>query len=181
MRQTNLQRVVLLGLVALLVPLILIAATDHKQPRRQYQVVDGSLEIASPSSRAFQLGPDSAEAIGWGVMAAAATNASSPNFAVEGTAGQPVVGVSSSPSFGMSQGYLSEPVPSYLCGDANGDGTVNITDAVYLINYIFGGGPAPEPLVAGDVNCDETVNITDAVYLITYIFGGGPEPCAECP
>ena len=29
------------------------------------------------------------------------------------------------------------------CGDVNCDGTANITDAVYLITYIFGGGPVP--------------------------------------
>ena len=62
-------------------------------------------------------------------------------------------------------------------GDANGDGTTNVTDAVYLINYIFSGGPAPEPEWAGDANCDGTVNVTDAVYLIQYIFAGGPPPC----
>jgi hypothetical protein len=72
------------------------------------------------------------------------------------------------------------PAPDYVCGDANGDGSANITDAVYLINYIFAGGPVPEPLEAGDTNCDGAVNITDAVYLIEYIFSGGPEPCAEC-
>ncbi len=32
---------------------------------------------------------------------------------------------------------------SGVCGDVNCDGTANITDAVYLIQYIFGGGPAP--------------------------------------
>jgi hypothetical protein len=68
-----------------------------------------------------------------------------------------------------------------ICGDADGDEIVNISDAVYLISYIFGGGPAPDPLLAGDCDCDEIVNISDAVYLIAYIFGGGPEPCAECP
>lgn len=68
----------------------------------------------------------------------------------------------------------------YLCGDANNDEIANITDAVYLINYIFGGGDAPDPYEAGDTNCDDLVNITDAVYLISYIFNGGPEPCAEC-
>jgi len=65
------------------------------------------------------------------------------------------------------------------CGDADGDKVVNIGDAVYLINYIFKGGPAPEPLGSGDANCDTIVNIGDAVYLINYIFKGGPEPC--CP
>jgi hypothetical protein len=70
---------------------------------------------------------------------------------------------------------------SFVCGDADGNGIVNISDAVYLIAYIFGGGPPPDPLLSGDVNCDEIANISDGVYLIAYIFGGGPAPCAECP
>ena len=68
----------------------------------------------------------------------------------------------------------------YVCGDANGSGSINISDAVYLIAYIFSGGPAPSPLLAGDANCTSTVNISDAVYLIAYIFSGGPTPCAGC-
>ncbi|MFH2055319.1 MAG: dockerin type I repeat-containing protein [bacterium] len=64
----------------------------------------------------------------------------------------------------------------YIAGDANGDGIVNVTDAVFLIQYIFNHGPAPVPLVSGDANCDGLVNVTDAVYLIQYIFAGGPAP-----
>jgi hypothetical protein len=69
----------------------------------------------------------------------------------------------------------------YVCGDADGNGIVNISDAVFLIGYIFGGGAAPEPLLSGDADCNEIVNISDAVYLIAYIFGGGAVPCAACP
>lgn len=65
----------------------------------------------------------------------------------------------------------------YICGDANADELVNITDAVYLIQYIFSGGAEPNPYMSGDANCDEIVNITDAVYLIQYIFSGGYTPC----
>jgi hypothetical protein len=38
-----------------------------------------------------------------------------------------------------------QTVLSYECasGDANADGTVNVADAVYLINYVFKGGPEP--------------------------------------
>ena len=68
---------------------------------------------------------------------------------------------------------------TYLCGDANGDGVVNLADAVFLINYVFKGGAAPDPLEAGDANCDDAVNLADAVHLINYIFKDGPEPC--CP
>ena len=69
----------------------------------------------------------------------------------------------------------------YLCGDADSNDLVNIADVVYLISYVFGGGPAPQPLSAGDADCDGLVNIADVVYLIAYIFGGGSEPCAHCP
>jgi uncharacterized Ntn-hydrolase superfamily protein len=77
--------------------------------------------------------------------------------------------------------YLSQH-PSliyYLCGDANLDQTTNVADAVYLINWIFKGGPAPVPLEAGDANCDSQTNVGDAVYLINYVFKSGPPPC--CP
>lgn len=65
------------------------------------------------------------------------------------------------------------------CGDADGNTIWNISDAVFLIAYIFGGGPAPDPLCLGDADGNGIVNISDAVYLIAYIFGGGPEP--HCP
>jgi hypothetical protein len=57
-----------------------------------------------------------------------------------------------------------------LGGDANGDGVINSTEVVYLINYLFIGGPAPEPWHLGDANCDGTMNVNDAVYLINYLF-----------
>lgn len=67
-----------------------------------------------------------------------------------------------------------------VCGDANADFSVDISDAVYLIAFIFSGGPAPTPNEVGDVNCDGAVDISDAVYLIAHIFSGGPPPCASC-
>jgi hypothetical protein len=71
--------------------------------------------------------------------------------------------------------------PSWYCGDANGDLVVNISDATFLIAYIFADGPAPDPLESGDADCSGGVNVSDAVYIIAYIFAGGPEPCADCP
>ncbi len=66
------------------------------------------------------------------------------------------------------------------CGDANSDGAVDISDAVFLIQYIFAGGAAPGTCTyafgKGDANGDCTVDISDAVYLIQYIFAGGAAP-----
>jgi C1A family cysteine protease len=70
--------------------------------------------------------------------------------------------------------------PPDSCGDANGDGAVDISDAISLIAYIFSGGSAPSPLLAGDANCDKAVDISDVVYLIAYIFSGGAPPCDAC-
>ena len=66
----------------------------------------------------------------------------------------------------------------YICGDANSDSRVNVSDAVFIINYVFSAGDAPQPLEAAEVNCDSKVNVSDAVYLINFVFAGGSAPCA---
>jgi murein tripeptide amidase MpaA len=68
-------------------------------------------------------------------------------------------------------------IPTYICGDPNGDEDVNVSDAVYIINYVFAGGNPPDPMESGDTNCDETVNVSDAVLIINYVFMGGNYPC----
>jgi len=73
-----------------------------------------------------------------------------------------------------------EMTPINVCGDVDNSGGVDIDDAVYLINYIFAGGPAPDPSWIGDADCSGGIDIDDAVFLIQYIFGGGPAPCTGC-
>jgi hypothetical protein len=65
----------------------------------------------------------------------------------------------------------------FVCGDANGDEVVDISDVVYLISYLFRSGDPPVPMQAGDVNLDGIVHSADVVYLINYLFKGGPAPC----
>jgi agmatine deiminase len=79
--------------------------------------------------------------------------------------------------------YVSGPTCSftteldYICGDANGDEEVNVSDAVSIINYVFAGGNPPDPIESGNVNCDTEVNVSDAVWIINYVFVGGNIPC----
>ncbi|MEZ5359498.1 MAG: hypothetical protein R3F48_11815 [Candidatus Zixiibacteriota bacterium] len=68
----------------------------------------------------------------------------------------------------------------YLAGDCNADGYFNIGDAVSLIDYIFKGGNAPQPICTGDVNCDGYCNVADPVYIVNYIFRQGSAPCTGC-
>jgi len=69
--------------------------------------------------------------------------------------------------------------PDYMCGDANSDEVINVADAVFIVNYVFKGGAAPDPLAAADANSDGDANLADCVFIINYVFKGGEAPA--CP
>jgi hypothetical protein len=68
-------------------------------------------------------------------------------------------------------------VKTFVCGDADGSGNVDIDDAVFLINYVFAAGPEPDPYESGDADCSVGIDIDDIVYIIGFIFSGGNVPC----
>jgi hypothetical protein len=76
----------------------------------------------------------------------------------------------------LSPFTLGIPV-EYICGDTDGSVAIDIDDVVYLIAFIFSGGPEPVPYESGDANCSGGVDIDDVVWLISYIFSGGYAPC----
>lgn len=77
--------------------------------------------------------------------------------------------------------HAKNPYTNYTPGDVNNDGSANLADAVYLINYIFKTGPEPQPYICvGDVNADGITNIGDVVYMINYTFKSGPPPRDGC-
>ncbi len=61
-------------------------------------------------------------------------------------------------------------------GDATADGTLDLGDAIYILNYLFKSGPDPCPMEAGDATCDGVVDLGDAIYVLNYLFKGGPAP-----
>jgi hypothetical protein len=67
----------------------------------------------------------------------------------------------------------------YIRGDANGSGSVDLADAVFIVNWLFIGGPPPDPMEAGDANCSGGVDLADAVYIVNWLFIGGPPPGCE--
>jgi hypothetical protein len=83
--------------------------------------------------------------------------------------------------FQMDQGSHDAFVAKFcflvVCGDADGSETVDIDDVVYLIRYIFAGGPPPFSYAAGNPDCSGAVDIDDVVWLVNYIFSGGNAPC----
>jgi hypothetical protein len=65
--------------------------------------------------------------------------------------------------------------------DPNNDGSCNITDGIYVLNFLFLGGPAPTCRESSDANNDKAVNITDGIYILNYLFLGGPAPASPGP
>jgi murein tripeptide amidase MpaA len=64
----------------------------------------------------------------------------------------------------------------FVRGDLNGDDLITLGDLVFLISFLYRGGPPPDPLQRGDVNNDSQTNLGDVVYLIDYLYRGGPPP-----
>jgi hypothetical protein len=57
-------------------------------------------------------------------------------------------------------------------GFINPDDRRDISDAVFLLNFLFAGGDAPEFPAFADVNGSLTTDITDAVAMLGFLFGG---------
>jgi hypothetical protein len=71
--------------------------------------------------------------------------------------------------------------PDYwIRGDGNGDGRVNLTDAVVMLQFLFMGGGAPCQR-AMEVNSDGKQDLSDAVTLLNHLFSSGPAPASPFP
>jgi len=65
-----------------------------------------------------------------------------------------------------------------VCGDANGDGLVDLGDPVHVLSWLFRGGEPPRcgEATCIDVNSDSEADLSDAVYLLEWLFLGGGDP-----
>ena len=67
-------------------------------------------------------------------------------------------------------------------GDANGDGTLDVSDGITVLLHLFAEGPAA-CLDALDADASLTLEITDAIAVLQYLFLDGPplpDPFREC-
>ncbi len=138
------------------------------------------------------------ERINWQVISSGGTDGSSASYRLKGTAGQLTVGEGSSDSYGLRHGYWQDFATGggtccmgAIRGNVDMDGgdVIDISDLVYLVDYMFIGGPAPA--CAEEANIDGSccasgsseslsdIDISDLVYLVDYMFndGSAPPPC----
>lgn len=69
----------------------------------------------------------------------------------------------------------------FVRGDANGDGTTDITDAVRILNFLFLGGLRPPCPDAADVADRGQVDVSSAISLLSFLFLGGIPPRVPFP
>ncbi len=66
-------------------------------------------------------------------------------------------------------------------GDADANGAMQLTDAVFVLLYLFSGGGEPPCMEASDADNNGALQLTDAVYVLLYLFSGGDAPPAPGP
>ena len=141
------------------------------EPQKSTQSVP--VKQDSPGTTAPVLvSPKSGTRIEWQVVGAGGTKSNVGDLTIEGTAGQTAIGQVGTPNFIINQGFWQEFELPCRVGDVDNDGGVDISDAVYLIQYIFAGGPAPANLCAGDVTGDTIVDISDVIAILSFVFLG---------
>ncbi len=72
--------------------------------------------------------------------------------------------------------WRPELVPTCMCGDADKNGQWTLSDAVFLLVYIFDDRHELNETCRGDANATGSTNISDVAYLINFLVGGGPVP-----
>ncbi len=122
--------------------------------------------------------PDSGEVIQWQVITAGVTSASSASYSLVAGAGQPAIGESSSPSYGLTGGFWEFPYETGCCvgmtGNVDGDPEelIDIADLTALIDFLFITFTEPECMPEANIDGDPEglVDIADLTGLIDYLF-----------
>lgn len=70
---------------------------------------------------------------------------------------------------------------TFVRGDCNADGQLDISDPVTLLDVLFAGGSAPTCEDSCDANDDGATNIADTIFMLNYTFSAGDEPPAPFP
>jgi hypothetical protein len=73
------------------------------------------------------------------------------------------------------------PGRPFIRGDANQDLTVELSDAISVLDYLFNGSLDDRCLDTMDADGDRELAVTDAIYLIQYQFLGGTPPPPPFP
>jgi len=74
-----------------------------------------------------------------------------------------------------------EPEEVFHRGDPNNSGSIDLTDGVIVLNFLFLGGAPPVCFDAADFNDSGTLDLTDGVGVFNFLFLGGAVPADPGP
>lgn len=81
-----------------------------------------------------------------------------------------------------ARAYEFESMPDFFVrGDADSNGELELTDAIFHLDALFRGGPASSCADAADANDDGLLDLSDSVYSLWFLFIGGPAPPPPFP
>ncbi len=87
-------------------------------------------------------------------------------------------------SFAISGAALAQAGNQpFLRGDSNADASIDLSDAIFSLRYLFQGGDAPPCLDALDSNDSGMIDISDPAHTLRHLFQGAaapPAPGMEC-
>jgi hypothetical protein len=66
--------------------------------------------------------------------------------------------------------------PSFRRADANADSGVDLSDGIYILYYLFAGGPVPPCLDAADTDDSGELDLQDGLGVFTFLYQGGQVP-----
>lgn len=70
----------------------------------------------------------------------------------------------------------------FIRGDTNNDGVVDVSDAIFLANWLFATGPMGTCDASGDVDDSGALEgLIDTIYLLTFLFNSGPPVAPPYP
>ena len=87
---------------------------------------------------------------------------------------------------GAFEGGACAPEALFSRGDANSDAEENISDAIFVLAWLFQGGEPPACEKAADLDDSGHADLTDPIVLLMHLFQGaapppGPRSCGPDP
>ncbi len=66
--------------------------------------------------------------------------------------------------------------PVFNRGDPDDNGAVQLTDGIFILNFLFLGGSAPACFDSADADNNGAVQLTDGIFILNFLFLGGEGP-----
>jgi hypothetical protein len=77
--------------------------------------------------------------------------------------------------------FMGPPGVRFVRGDANSSGTIDLSDGIATLGYLFIGTDAPACMDAADANDDGSLDVADPVGTFSWLFSGGRAPMPPSP